>query len=292
MKPRPQKRRRWLWGAIGALIGSLLSAAPPEPTAPPHDPERDLRQFRQHYQTLFPQLAWRDYVEGVYALDPIARQSWQAIEEFPPYEPAIEAGERAFQHALRDGAHYADCLPNRGLGIAQRYPVWDKTRGEVITLPRALNDCRRQHGEAELRYDSPELLALHAYLSFTSRGLPITIDVPRDDPRALAAYAEGRRYYFTRRGQLEFSCATCHWHNAGKRLRAEVLSPSLGHATHWPVYRLQWGEIGSLHRRFNECHRQIRAATLPEQSAPYRHLEYFLTYLGNGLPFNGPSTRK
>ena len=75
-------------------------------------------------------------------------------------------------------------------------------------------------------------------------------------------------------------------------LRAERLSAAIGHATHWPVYRGKWERVGVLHRRFQECNSQVRAEPLPHQSESYRNLEFFLTYMSNGMELNGPASRK
>lgn len=271
------------------LLGSLISLSTPPSHA---DPLQDQQRLRQHYQQLFPKLKLSDYADGVYAIDPIAHQSWLAIEEFPPYEDAIEQGETLFNTPFKNGRRYADCFLNQGLGIAHEYPKWDRDKGEVITLARAINDCRIDNQEAPLPYEKGDIAKLLAYMAFTSRGKPIAITIPADDPRALTAYQQGKDFYYQRRGQLNFACATCHVQNAGKQLRSEILSPSLGHTSHWPVYRLKWGEMGTLHRRFKECLEQIKAQPIPAQSPEFRNLEYFLSFMGNGIPTNGPSTRK
>jgi sulfur-oxidizing protein SoxA len=255
-------------------------------------PVQDRAQFLEHYRKLFPDLTLADYGDGVYALDGDARSSWEAIEEFPPYEIAVENGRKAFEQPFKNGKHYKDCFENDGVGIAHNYPRWDKSKGEVVTLALAVNECRLAHGEPPLPELKGALADVLAYMAYTSRGKPIEVKVPEDDPRALAAYEAGKQYYFRRRGQLDFSCATCHYQNAGKHIRSELLSPSLGHTSHWPVYRLKWGEIGTLHRRFIGCMEQIRAPLDKPQSAALRNLEYFLSYLSNGIPFNGPSIRK
>lgn len=254
------------------------------------DPLQDQTQLRQHYRQVFPQLTLADYRNGVYAIDAIARQSWQAIEEFPPYEPAIEQGEALFNSAFTNGGHYRDCFPEPG--IAHHYPQWDKNQGGVITLPMAINACRIAHQELPLSYQHSDMLNLQAFMVYRSRGNPIDTAIPDDDPRALAAYRQGKDFYYQRRGQLNFACATCHVQNAGKRIRSEMLSPLLGHTNNWPTYRLKWGELGSLHRRFAECLEQIRAQPLPEQSPELRNLEYFLGFMGQGIPVTGPSVRK
>jgi sulfur-oxidizing protein SoxA len=275
-------RRRILAIIIGFLIALPLLATP----------EQDQAEFRKHYQQRFPKLKLTDYANGIYAIDEIARQSWLAIEEFPPYETAIENGKKLFDTPFANGKHYSDCFAHKGLGIAGEYPQWDKALGEVITLAKAINACRASRHEPALPYEKGDMINLLAYLAYTSRGKAIHITIPRDDRRALAAYEYGKAFYYQRHGQLNFSCATCHVQNAGKKLRSELLSASFGHTNNWPTYRLKWGEMGSLHRRFSECLTQIKAQPLIEQSVEFRNLEYFLSYMGNGIPISGPSTRK
>ena len=132
-----------------------------------------------------------------------------------------------------------------------------------------------------------EMAALTAYMAFTSRGKPFDIKIP-DDPRALAAYENGKRYFYTRRGQLNFSCASCHVQNPGERIRAEVLAPALGILNAMPIYRSEWGGMGTTSRRFITCNSQIRGVPLEPQADEYRDLEYFLSYVSNGLPISGP----
>lgn len=257
------------------------------------DPAQEQIKLRQHYLNLFPDVEFDDYADGIYAIDPIARESWLAIEEFPPYEEAVEQGKTRFNTPFtKTGNTYAGCFANQGIGIAQNYPIWSRERGEVLTLSQAINDCRRKNFESPLDEEKGEITQLLAYMSYTSRGNRINVVIPEDDPRALLAYQQGRDFYYQRQGQLNFACATCHIQNAGKRIRSEILSPSLGHTAGWPTYRLKWGEMGTLHRRFRECLVQIKVEPPPAQSNVLRNLEYFLRYMGNGLPVTGPSTRK
>ncbi|RMD69895.1 MAG: sulfur oxidation c-type cytochrome SoxA, partial [Gammaproteobacteria bacterium] len=155
----------------------------------------------------------------------------------------------------------------------------------------AINECRVKNGEKPLPYKKGKIAKILAYMAYTSRGKRTHVVIP-DDPRALEAYKHGRWFYYAKRGQLNFACADCHVYNAGRHLRADILSPALGHTTHWPVYRIKWGELGTLHRRFGGCNKQVRAKPFKAQSKEYRDLEYFLTYMSNGLPLNGPSVRK
>ena len=274
---------------LGAAL-ALSAAADPE-TGPKTDPESDRAAFRAYFLARFPDVALADYADGIYALDEKARQQWLEIEEFPPYEFAVEQGEALFGQPFANGHGYADCFVNGGIGVRQNYPRFDPEQGEVVTLELAINRCREQHGETPYPYKSADMVALSAYMAWTSRGNPLSVEIP-DDLRALAAYEAGKRFYYSKRGQLNLSCSDCHVTSAGSYVRADHLSASLGHPSHFPVYRSKLGKVISLHSRFYGCVRDVRAQPFAEQSPEFRNLEYFLTYMSNGLPVNGPGARK
>jgi sulfur-oxidizing protein SoxA len=252
-------------GALMALVTSVLAG-----------PEEDREAFRNYYQSRFPEVALAEYINGIYALDEDARKQWMEIEEFPPYEFAIEEGEILFGTNFANGQGYADCFENAGIGIRQNYPQFDPELGEVITLELA---------------DSDEMLSLSAYMAYTSRGNIFDI-VVQDDPRAQAAYERGKQFYYSKRGQLNMACSDCHVSAVGSYVRADHLGPSLGQPTHFPVYRSKFGRMISLHSRFYGCIRDVRAKPFEQQSLEYRDLEYFLTYMSNRLEVNGPGARK
>jgi len=254
-------------------------------------PEQDRLALREFFAERFPSLDLNEMINGLYAFDEGAREQWLEMEDFPPYEIAIEDGEVAFAKTFANGKTYADCFENGGIGIKQNYPFFDTASGEVITLEYAINKCRTDNGEEALPWMVGELAAISAYMAYTSRGKRMSVVIP-DDPRALAAYEAGQEYYFTRRGQLEFACENCHMQSAGNLLRADRLSGMLGQASHWPVYRSKWGEIGTMHKRFRECNVQVRAKPYEPQSQIYRELEYFLSYMSNDLEMNGPASRR
>jgi len=254
-------------------------------------PEEDKAVWDQFYKKRFPDVPEEEYKNGVYAIDKVGRENWEAIEEFPPYEPFIDAGREMWEKPFANGKTYKDCFPD-GPAIAGKYPRWDKKKGMVITLPLALNNCREANGEKPLKYKKGPINNILSYIAYESRGQKVNVVVPKDDPRALAAYEAGKKFYFTRRGQLNFSCANCHMQNAGMTLRTEILGPSKGQPTHWPAYRSKWGTVGTLHRRFTGCNKQVRAKPFKAQGEEYRNLEYFLTAMSNGLELNGPGARK
>ena len=273
------------------LVGIVLALACASLISPlSAGPEEDVRLYQDYFKKRFPDIEFREFADGVYALSAPLRENWEAIEEFPPYEPFIELGETMWNTPFANGKSYADCFPE-GPGSRHLYPQWNKAQGQVVTLALAINQCREANGEKPLKYMKGPIADLLAYMGYESRGQLTNVIVPADDPRAQDAYNQGKEYYFTRRGQLNFSCDQCHFGNAGMNLRSNVLSTAVGQTTGWPVYRSRWGTAGTLHWRYIGCNMQVRAKPLPAQGEAYRNLEYFHTYMSNGMELNGPSSR-
>ncbi|MGC2083042.1 MAG: sulfur oxidation c-type cytochrome SoxA [Bradyrhizobium sp.] len=273
--------------AAALAFAALPSAAPAADTV---DPATELKAFQDFFVKKFPKVKFNDFVNGPYSMNEDMRKQWEEKEEFPPYEFALEAGKEMFGKPFKNGKTYADCFANGGIGIRQNYPYFDGKEGKVVTLELALNKCREANGEQPYSYVKDEMASLTAYMAFTSRGKPFDIKVP-NDPRALAAFEKGKEYFYTRRGQLNFSCASCHVQNPGERIRAEILAPALGILNAMPIYRSEWSGMGTISRRFTSCNSQIRGVPLEPQSDEYRDLEYYLSYVANGLPISGPGAR-
>ncbi|MGZ5999851.1 MAG: sulfur oxidation c-type cytochrome SoxA, partial [Rhizomicrobium sp.] len=254
------------------------------------DPQADFKAFRKYFTERFPKVQLNDFVNGPYSMDEGLRKQWQAKEEFPPYEFAVEQGKQMFATPFKNGKSYGDCFPNKGVGVRQMYPMFDARSGAVITLEVAVNQCREANGETPLDPLKDDMAAVTAYMAFTSRGKPFDIKIP-DDPRALAAYKKGEEYFYTRRGQFNMSCAGCHVQNPGNHIRTEMLAPALGIVNALPIYRSEWGGMGTTSRRFATCNSQIRGVPLKPDDENYRDVEYYLSYMGNGLPISGPGAR-
>ena len=279
-----------LASAALAFAALTLASTLPSGAADKVDPVADAKAFKKFFTDKFPKVKLEDFVNGPYSMNEDLYRQWQEKEQFPPYEFSLEMGKEMFSKPFKNGKTYADCFANGGIGVRQNYPYFDEKESKVITLELALNRCREDNGEAPLSYTKDEMASLTAYMAYTSRGKPMDIKIP-DDPRALAAYENGKRYFYTRRGQLNFSCASCHVQSPGEHLRAETLAPALGILNAMPIYRSQWGGMGTISRRFISCNSQTRAVPLEPQSEEYRDLEYFLSYVSNGLPIAGPGSR-
>ncbi|SIQ12905.1 sulfur oxidation c-type cytochrome SoxA [Marinobacterium stanieri] len=273
-------------------LAPLTQAAESGFTLETVDPEADRKALQEFYQNRFPGVPLEEYVNGIYAIDPPSREQWDALMEFPPYEFDLEEGQVLFETPFANGKSYADCFENGGIGIRQNYPYWNKEEGTVKTLEQEINECREQNGEKPLKWKKGAIAQISAYMAWTSRDNVIDIKIPEDDPRALQAYLDGKQFFYAKRGQLNLSCANCHLQGSRRLIRADLPGPMLGQPTHFPVYRSKWGEIGTLHRRYEGCHRDSRSVPLPPQSEEFRKLEYFQTYMSNGLVVNGPGARK
>jgi sulfur-oxidizing protein SoxA len=276
--------------AVLLAVALCALAAQPVFAAAAVDPQADFKAFRDYFTTRFPNVPLNDFVNGPYSMDAGLRKQWQEIDAFPPYQFAVDKGKAMFATPFANGKTYADCFPNKGIGVRQNYPYFDAKSGAVITLDVALNQCRQTNGEQPLDYTKDDMAALTAYMAYTSRGKPFDIKIP-DDPRALLAYRKGEEYFYTRRGQMNFSCASCHVQSAGDHIRTEVLAPALGLVAALPIYRSTWGGMGTTSRRLRTCNSQVGGVALKAEDELYRDVEYYLSYMSNGLPISGPGAR-
>jgi len=156
-------------------------------------PEEDRQAFVAFFQARFPNIPLAEFANGIYAIDNDAREQWLDIEDFPPYEFTIDAGEALWQETFASGRTYTDCFADPTEDIRPRYPQFDAASGEVLTLELAINNCRSTHDQPAFANDSTEITAITAYLAFESRGKQLDIRVPADSPGALDAYETGKQ---------------------------------------------------------------------------------------------------
>lgn len=286
-------RKTIVW--LAALAFSLVAGGSAA------DPATDLKQFRAFFKQKFPTVAFDDYARGLYALPGMDdyRAQWEELNVFPPYEIGFAAGRKEWETPFKNGKTYASCFKNNGRNIAQNYPRWDEPSQKVRTAEMDLIDCLKTNKEersfttADLSKDGKartELANLTAAFYSLSRGQRVSIDLSK--PGVLAAYEEGKRFWWQRRGQLNFACANCHMDLAGKNMGGnQPLSAALGHPVGWPAYRVVWGQLETLHQRYATCNSQVRAKPLKHGAQLYNHLQLYETYLSTALPLAAPSVR-
>jgi sulfur-oxidizing protein SoxA len=268
-----------------ASLGIALGAATAHAT-----PESDRQEFIKHYTTKYPNVKLEDYVYGALAFDADSKAQYDAIMEFPPYESQVESGRKMWETPFKNGKKYSDCLPNGGKQIAGNYPMFDDAKGKVVTLQDAINDCRTANGEEAYKVsDMKTMGTLTSYMRTLSDGMLVNIKV--EGPKATAAYEDGKKSYFSRKGQLNFACSSCHVQNVGSRLRSELISPTVGQTVHWPVFR-GGDNLVTLQQRYQGCYSQVRAVPPPQGGTTMNNLEYFHSALSNGLPMKASVFRK
>ena len=172
-------------------------------------------------------------------------------------------------------------------GVAARYPAFNASRGRPLDLEGQINLCRAERQQASpFAYESRELLALTAYVARQSRAMPIG---PTIDAQTQPFLEAGRAIFDLRQGQLNLSCAQCHDDQWGQKLAGTVIPQ--GHATGYPLYRLEWQSMGSLQRRLRNCLVGMRAEPYAAGAPEYVDLTLFLMQRARGMKFEAPAVR-
>ena len=268
------------------LAGLMLSISIGANAGPEEDRNELIKYFKQ---TLPGDIKFDDYIYGSLAMNPDAKDQYDSFMEFPSYSIDLDKGKKMWETPFKNGKNFSSCFTDGGKNIAGNYPYFDNDANRVVTFENAINACLKANGEEELEYAEKEMGLLSAYAKSLSDGMKVNVKV--EGAGALAAYEKGKAYYATRNGQLNFSCKSCHIQSAGKFIRSDQLSMTIGHASHWPEFR-GGTSITTLQGRFKQCEKNVRAKPKAANSEEYNNLEYYLTYMSNGLPMQTPVFRK
>jgi sulfur-oxidizing protein SoxA len=184
----------------------------------------------------------------------------------------------------------ADCHGDAGKsmrGVAARHPAFSPALKRPVNLEQRINHCRTERQQAKpLPYESRDLLALSAFVGRQSRGEPIAVTV---DERTKPFLDNGRTLFTRRQGQLNLSCAQCHDDNWSGRLAGNPVTQ--GQPTGYPIYRLEWQNLGSLQRRLRNCLTGMRASAPPLGAHELVDLELYLMWRAGGMPMETPAVR-
>jgi L-cysteine S-thiosulfotransferase len=253
-------------------------------------PEEDRQAFMALFRERFPDIPLQDYIHGSMMLSADARSQYDSIMDFPPFQGDIDRGRRIWEKPFGNGKTFSDCFEDGARKLAGHYPRYDEASGRVVTFEMAINQCLSANGEAEFDYgDTSTMGVLTAYARSLSDGMLMDIRVDTDAARQ--KYEAGRALYFQRIGQHNLACASCHLTHAGRYFRDELLSPTIGQALHFPVFR--GGEfLLTLHMRYQRCMEAVRAVPFAAGSEELNNLEYFHSYLSNGLALKASVYRR
>ena len=238
----------------------------------------------------FKNIKHHDFAKGNYSFNKDGKSQYNALNDFPPYETAVYEGEDLYNKKYTNGEIFKSCFPNPA--IVGDYPYFDDNRNEVVTLTTAINECLVENGEKAWNPKKGKLAKLEAYFAYETRDAGKKLDIKIPSKAAEDAYKRGKEYYYTQRGYLKLSCASCHVQGSGQRVRNEKLSPFLGQVTHFPVYRLKWQGLGTLERRMSGCVKDAGQVPPKADSKEMKELLYFMAYMSAGMSVDGPDIRK
>jgi sulfur-oxidizing protein SoxA len=171
--------------------------------------------------------------------------------------------------------------------VAVRHPAFDSALQRPVDLRQRIAACRqRQQPGLSPPSEEQAQLSLEAYVGLQSRGLPLA---PPQDPRLEPHRERGRALFGQRMGQFDLSCADCHDQQAGRRLGGSPIPQ--GHATGYPIYRLEWQGLGSLQRRLRACMSGVRAEPFAWNAPELVDLELYLAWRARGMPWETPAVR-
>lgn len=172
--------------------------------------------------------------------------------------------------------------------IAAHYPKWDADAKRPVNIELQIDKCRIENMGAEAyKFDAADQRALTTFIKYQSLGTPVSLDLKQGDMQSW--WDKGKDGYYTRTGQLNLSCASCHEAGMGKHIRADHLSQ--GQVNGFPTYRLQQADVISLHSRFRGCIRDTRAEMPKAFSDELMALEVYVTWRGTGLSVETPAVR-
>ena len=220
--------------------------------------------------------------------------STQAMQRDDMQNPAmlwVQDGADLWQRKSgRSALACADCHGDAATsmrGVATRYPALDSASASPLTLGQRINQCVSQRQQAPvLAAESRELLGLESHVALQSRGLPLA---PPQDRRLDRFVQQGAALFAQRMGQLDLSCAQCHDQRAGQRLGGSVIPQ--GHATGYPIYRLEWQGMGSVQRRLRNCMTGVRAEPFAYGAPEMVALELYLAQRARGMVLETPAVR-
>jgi sulfur-oxidizing protein SoxA len=172
-------------------------------------------------------------------------------------------------------------------GLRAQMPRVDAKTGKLTIMEEYINTCRTERmGAKAWGVTSSDMKDMLALISVQSRGMPVNVAI---DGAAAPYWEQGKEIYYTRYGQLEMSCATCHEDNYGNMIRADHLSQ--GQTSGFPVYRLKDAGLVSIQQRFVGCVRDTRAETFKAGSDEFKALELYVASRGTGLSIEGVGVR-
>src|SRR5512139_2858029 len=215
-------------------------------------------------------------------------------DDMHPGYLALEKGEKLFKFWAKREPSFRTCLGEGKTdlkGLAATYPRYDAKLKKIMTVESPVEHCAETALWETFKQGSPENNQISLYFKSLSTNTPIKVDT--SSAEIMESYRRGEKLFYTKVGQYNFSCASCHTSTGllGQRFRGQVPTSPFGDAAHFPTYRLNLGDIESLQQRFMRCNQKARTKGLSPRNPAYSDLEVFYTVLSNDFPVSVPSAR-
>ena len=292
---RPGRSLRKVGRSFFAQVSAAFFALAATIVAAQTTPEQDRQSLVRALQSRLPGTQPIDWTLGGDVLAPSAGANVLAIpfnaDNATNSADILAIGKKYWERKFKDGKSLANCFPGGGKRVAATYPQFDAKAKVVVTLDKAINRCLQLHMEAEIDLNNALVFGpLSAYARSLSDGQRLAIRV--SSPAAKEKYDSGKAFFTRRIGQQNYACASCHVLQVGKifgvaeggsaNAKPTALSPAIGQATSWP--RLEpGGSVRTLQRQYQNCMRKAGAEPFELGSEELNDLEYFHTFLSNGL---------
>ena len=250
-------------------------------------------QYWQDEQSLEQNKPWIGDLEHEWKLN------WKFLDldrsdDMHPGYLALDKGEKLFKFWAKREPSFRTCLGEGKAdlkGLAATYPKYDPKLKKIMTVESRVEHCAQTALWEDFKQGSPANNQLSLYFKSLSAKEPIKVDTGSEE--IMASYRRGEKLFYTKVGQYNFSCASCHTATGllGQRFRGQVPTSPFADAAHFPTYRTALGDIESLQQRFMRCNLQARTKALPPGNPAYTDLEVFYTVLSNDYPVSVPSAR-
>jgi len=287
-----------------AMMLGVLGAAGLASATVQADPASDLKAFQGYFAKKYPKVKKDEFANGLYGLPEFKeyRDNWEALNDFPGYELGMSRGKAVWDKPFANGGSFAKCVKAGSIKPANTYPRWDSGKKSLRVAEMDIIDCAKSN-KSDLPFAKDgldfskeqktrvQLAEVTAYFYSQYRGKRVAPDANFKDPAVLAAYEDGKKFWWTRRGQLNFACSHCHMDIAGKDMGNQPMSVGLGHPVGWPAQRLAWGRLETIMQRYATCNSQVRAKPFKHYGKEYLSLQLYETYMSSGLPLTAPSIR-
>lgn len=202
----------------------------------------------------------------------------------------VDRGEALFNKKHENGKSCAGCHGSEGERFDKkqlaRYPVYDNSTKQIITLQKRISNCRSTITDKPLLTDQPDLVALETYVRNRAKGEKVNV---RTDGPVADLLKKGEKLFTTRYGLIDMSCQHCHEFYPGQMLRGQKISQ--GQANGFPAYRLATGEVANLGMRIQQCMTSLRAEPFATDSEEIKLLGLYLMSRSNGLVIETPAVR-